>query len=137
MSYSEWPRWCGLNGPVPHVAAPPEYTGVTLQYVEQMRRKVWDEYAYNKRTGASDWDPMTKSYPADPTGVCRHKVRWLQEKLGGVPLYGRLTNRPDPGMHCVLWLRIGDHGFIVDETGVWPEGSAPFVCDATHKAYLR
>jgi len=102
-----------------------------------MRRKAWDDAPFLKSSGPHpnwDWDPDTNSYPATRMGVCRHKVAWLAQRLGGVPLYGRRTDG-DPGMHCVLWLRIGEHGFVVDRDGIWPEQGAPFVCDASHRAY--
>lgn len=137
MHYREWPRWQGLSGKVPYVGAHEAKPHVTLRYAETLRRQVWDEYPYNKRTGATDWDPLTKSYPADPTGVCCHKAEWLRQRLGGTVLYGRRTDKPNTGMHAVLWLKHGDFGFIVDEDGIWPERSAPFACDATHKAYQR
>jgi hypothetical protein len=74
----------------------------------------------------SDWDPVTRSYPADPDGVCRHKATWLQKYLGGTVLYGRRTDEPDSEMHAVLWLEIGGHGFIIDRDGIWHERAAPF-----------
>jgi hypothetical protein len=135
MSYDSWPRWTGLSGRVPHLPAPPESKGLTLQYAEQMRHKVWREYSYNLRTGATDWDPETGTYPSDPTGCCRHKARWLQDKLGGVVLYGRRTDKAEPGLHAVLWIKRGEFGFIVDRDGIWSEQSAPWVCDGSHRAY--
>ena len=135
MSYSTWPRWTNLTKAVPTVPAPPSRSNMTLRYAEAMRAHVWAQ-PYNVRKGATDWDPLSRGYPADPTGCCRHKVAWLHRYLGGVPVYGRRTDKgADPEMHCVLWLRIGGYGFILDHDGIWPERSAPFIADGSHKAY--
>ena len=64
-------------------------------------------------------------------GTCRHKATWLVQKIGGVVLYGRRTDKVNAGLHAVVWIRRGDYGFIIDRDGVWPERSAPWVCDAT------
>jgi hypothetical protein len=136
-AYDEWPRWIGLSDTVPEVRPAEIKPGMSLREIDHLRDVVWKQYPYNKRQGASDWDPLTKTYPADPTGVCRHKAAWLQQRVGGTVLYGRRTDRAEPGMHAVLWVRYGDFGFIVDKDGIWPEQSAPWACDATHRAYRQ
>ena len=136
MSYDTWPRWMGLGETksarqVPVVPVRDLKPGVTLQYVEKLRRHVWQESAFIKRSGPSDWDPEAGAYPADRQGTCRHKCEWLRQRVGGVVLYGRRNGE----RHAVLWFKHGPHTFIAERDGIWPAQSAPFVADATAKAY--
>jgi hypothetical protein len=103
-----------------------------------MRGCAWAPGTYTKSADPqSDWDSVTKSYPARIRGVCRHKAAWLQQVLGGSVIYGRRTDEPKPGMHAVLWINISGREYVVDRDGIWPAETAPFACDGNHKAYRR
>lgn len=125
----------------PNVPAPPAKSGTTLRGAEELRKYAWEMRPFVKAcvSGASDydWDPVTRSFPARTDGTCRHKATWLQRMIGDSVLYGRRTDEVNPGYHAVLWVNIGGHDFVIDRDGVWPAKSAPFACDARHKAYRR
>jgi HK97 family phage prohead protease len=93
---------------------------VTLRMCEELRKFVWDSCPTIPRS--ADYDHTTKSYPADPSGSCRHKAAYLQQHLGGQILFGRRTDQgPDPELHSVLAVRVGGgHLVVLDHDGIWP-----------------
>ena len=93
--------------------------GVDLRQCEALRRFVWEQCPETRRS--DDYDHVTKSYPADPSGACRHKVEYLRQHLGGVMLTGRrLDGGPKPGLHAALAVRVGGHLVVLDVDGIWP-----------------
>jgi hypothetical protein len=108
---------------VPQPAKP----GTTLRGAEALRQYAWRPGTFNRaERGIWDWDPVTKSHPARTHGTCRHKAAWLQKQIGGTVIYGYRTDKPNPGLHCVLWINIGGHDFVLDEDGTWPAKGFPF-----------
>lgn len=93
------------------------HTGVTLRMAEGLRRYCWERCPVIPRV--PDYDHATKSYPADPSGSCRHKVAYLAKHLGGQVLFGRRTDQ-GPELHAVLALRVGGHLVVLDFDGIWP-----------------
>lgn len=105
--------------------APPAKPGVTLAYAEMMRATAWAKGTFEERP-ESDWDPVTKSWPASISGTCRHKAEWLRQALGGELIVGYRTDRRDRTLHAVLAVNIGGHDFVVDKGGIWPKAAYPF-----------
>ena len=93
-----------------------ERKDLNFEKVEKLRAAAWAI----KGTNFPGWEPR-------PDGVCRHKVAWLIDQLGGGKLIsGFRHDRSEPGFHAVFEFRSGGKTFIADQDGIWPAEDFPF-----------
>ncbi|WP_158007866.1 hypothetical protein [Methyloceanibacter marginalis] len=96
------------------------------------RRRERKELNFEKveKLRAAAWSIRGTNYPGyepRPDGVCRHKVAWLIDQLGGGKMVsGFRHDRSEPGFHAAFEFRSNGKTFVADQDGIWLAEDFPF-----------